>query len=229
MTTSDRGPGERVVGYLTSRKHLAGTAGGLVGVGLALTGMSGRLWPAVVAALYGAGALAAPPDPSPRAHAESLIREAAEEAGRLRRDLDRIVARVRAAEAELPPGTPETVERIAGRLTGVLSHPAALAGPDVLHVLSTTIRKDLRGAVAGYLDLPGPQRDRPLPTGRTAGEELAHQLGLLEGYVESTADQVFSAHTRDIVDLTAYLEARDGRPASRELDLSRDSGDDGTG
>lgn len=208
--------------YLTSRKHLAGTVGGLTGVALALTGASGRLWPAVVAGLYGAGALAAPPDPNPRAHVERLVREAAEEAGRLRGELDRIAERVRAAEGELPPGAPDAFARIADRLAGMLRHPSALAGPDVLHVLSTTIRKDLRAAVTGYLDLPDFQRGRPLPTGRTAAEELTRQLGLLEEYVASTADQVFSAHTRDIVDLTTYLETRAGRPPSPELDLSRD-------
>jgi hypothetical protein len=204
---------ERVVGYLTSRKHLAGTVGGLAGVGLALTGASGRLWPAVVAGLYGVGALAAPPDPSPRAHVEELLRHAAEEAGRLRRDLDRLGGRVRAAGTELPPGALDSFARIEDRLAGTLGHPGALAEPEVLHVLSTTIGKDLPASVSGYLDLPRFQRSRALPSGRTPGDELTRQLTLLEEYVTSTADQVFSSHTRDIVDLTTYLETRTPTPS----------------
>jgi hypothetical protein len=222
VTTSDQSLGSRAVAYLTSRKHLAGTVGGLAGVGLALTGASGRLWPAVVAGLYGVGALAAPPDPSPRAHVEELLRHAAEQAGRLRRDLDTLGERVRAAGGDLPPGALDRFTRIEDRLAGTLGHPGALADPDVLHVLSTTIGKDLPSAVAGYLDLPAFQRRRVLPNGRTAGEELSRQLALLEEYVTSTADHVFSAHTRDIVDLTTYLERR--APAG-ELDLSDDPSD----
>jgi hypothetical protein len=224
VTTSDRPLGARIEDYLTSRKHMAGTVGGLAGVGLALTGVSGPLWPLVVAGLYGVGALAAPPGRSSRARR----REAAAEASRLRNDLDRLAYRVRVAGRELPAEASDAFARIADRLGAMLGHATTLAEPEVLHVLSTTIGKDLHAAIAGYLDLPELQRHRPLPTGRLAGEELTHQLALMEeyvtkmeAYVTSTADEVFSDQLDGIVSLTMWLEARQSLE-SHELDLSRD-------
>jgi hypothetical protein len=79
-------------------------------VGLALAGLGGPLWPVVVAALYAAGALAAPSDPAPA-------------------------------------------------------------------------------------------------IGRKPGEELLHQLDLLDDYVTVTSQRVFSSHTQEIVDFSAYLES----------------------
>jgi hypothetical protein len=72
-------------------------------------------------------------------------------------------------------------------------------------------------------DLPRFQRDRALPSGGgTPGDELTRQLALLKEYVTSTADQVFSSHTRHIVDLTTYLETRTPTPHAPppDLDLS---------
>jgi hypothetical protein len=217
VATSDHdgggGPGERALRYLTSRKHLAGTAGGLVGVGLALAGMGGPLWPLVVGGLYAAGALAAPTDPPPLDAARQLLAHAAEEAARLQGDLAGIAGRVHAAAGQLPPGTGESFGRVESKLADMLGHPNALADPEVLHVLSTTVRKDLDQIVGTYLALPTHLRDRALPArDRTAGEELLHQLGLLDGYLTETSGHLFRSHTQDIVNLSTYLESRGPSP-----------------
>ena len=173
MATSD-GPGERALRYLTSRKHLVGTAGGLVGVSLAFAG------------LY-----------------------AAEEATRLRADLAGIAERVHAAAGELPPGSSESFGRVESKLADMLGHPNALADSEVLHVLSTTVRKDLDQIVGTYLALPTHLRGRTLPArDRTAGEELLHQLRLLDDYLTETSRHLFRSHTQDIVNLITYLESR---------------------
>jgi hypothetical protein len=57
VATSRRG----LLRYLYSNKNLAGSAGGLAGLGLYFTGVVGELWPLVVAGLYGVGALVTPP------------------------------------------------------------------------------------------------------------------------------------------------------------------------
>ncbi|MER7579145.1 hypothetical protein [Kitasatospora sp. NPDC097691] len=68
MATSD-GPARRVGQYLNSAKNWAGLGGAAVGTTLHEFGLGGGLWPGVVAALYGVGALVAPgrrpgpPDP----------------------------------------------------------------------------------------------------------------------------------------------------------------------
>ncbi|MFF4379064.1 hypothetical protein [Kitasatospora sp. NPDC001547] len=64
MATSD-GFGSRVLRYLESARNLVGCAGGAAGLGLHFAGLGGAWWPAVVAGLYGAGALLTPA-PGPR-------------------------------------------------------------------------------------------------------------------------------------------------------------------
>ncbi|MFJ4595179.1 MULTISPECIES: hypothetical protein [unclassified Kitasatospora] len=59
MATSD-GFGRRVLRYLESARNLVGCGGGAVGLGLHFAGLGGAWWPAVVAGLYGAGALLTP-------------------------------------------------------------------------------------------------------------------------------------------------------------------------
>ncbi|MFF7989782.1 hypothetical protein ACFZDG_08345 [Kitasatospora xanthocidica] len=59
MATSD-GPVRQPWRYLGSNKNWAGLAGAAVGAGLHQIGLGGNLWPGVVAALYGVGALVMP-------------------------------------------------------------------------------------------------------------------------------------------------------------------------
>lgn len=203
------GSRDRALGYLTSRKHLAGTAGGLVGVGLTLGGITGPLWPAVVGGLYAAGALLAPPERSPTDVVRALLHASATEAAELREDLGQVARQVRSAREQLPEGAFERFEHLEGKLIDMLGHPNALADPEVLHLLSTTIRKDLDQIVTGYLALPVHLRERELTDlGRTPERELVHQLGLLDDYVTGTSEHVFRSHTQDIVNLSDYLEDR---------------------
>lgn len=215
MATSDRRVAERAHRYFVSRKHLAGTAGGLAGVALSLSGVAGPLWPVVVVALYAAAALAAPSDRPPGDYVRQLLASSAEEAAALVEELDRIRRCVRDAEAELPAGVPDRVDEIERKLAGMLAHPNVLADPDVLHVMSTTIRKDLDRIVATYLALPSHLRDRPIPSGdRTPADELARQLCLLDDYVSVTSERIFSSQTRDIAHLGDYLERRNQQERS---------------
>jgi hypothetical protein len=218
VATSDARVVERLGRYLVSRKHLAGTAGALVGVGLALGSVAGPLWPVVVVGLYGAGALAAPSDRQPADVVRQLLESAARDAAALIEALDCNAQRVRCAGAELPAGVPALFEQIEQKLSAMLAHPNVLADPDVLHVISMTIRKDLDRIVGAYLALPAHLRDRRIPSGgRTPADELVSQLRLLDDYVSVTSERVFSSQTRDIADLSDYLERRN-RQASSELE-----------
>jgi hypothetical protein len=218
VATSDERPSEPLRRYLVSRKHLVGTAGGLVGVTLALGGVAGPLWPVVVMGLYAAGALAAPSDRQPAEVVRQLLASAAQDAAALIEDLDRIDQCVRCAEAELPAAVPPLFEQIEQKLSALLAHPNVLAAPEVLHVISTTIRKDLDQIVGAYLALPAHLRHRPITmAGQTPDDELVLQLRLLDEYVSITSERVFSSHTRDIADLSEYLERRN-RQAPSELE-----------
>lgn len=87
----------RLLGFLESRKNLTGSACGIAGLALTFAGVAGPYWPVVVAGLYGAGALIAPPErpalpdfPDPSAQLEQLRADF----GKLREYLDGV---------ELPP------------------------------------------------------------------------------------------------------------------------------
>jgi hypothetical protein len=69
----------RFIGFLESRKNLTGSACGIAGLALTFTGLAGPYWPVVVAGLYGAGALIAPPE----RHLERQLTLLQEESDRL--------------------------------------------------------------------------------------------------------------------------------------------------
>src|SRR4051794_11217802 len=87
-----------MVDYLGSTKNLVGSICGLLGLGLFLTGVAGAYWPFVVAGLYAAGALAAPPE-----KVTLVLEDASAETGRLAADLDRLVERVAEHAGRMPP------------------------------------------------------------------------------------------------------------------------------
>ncbi|MFI9326408.1 hypothetical protein ACIGZJ_02550 [Kitasatospora sp. NPDC052868] len=77
MATSSSG-GRRVLGYLESARNLVGCTAGAGGLVLHFLGMGGRWWPAVVVALYGAGALLTPsrrPSPGTALPARPVVPE----------------------------------------------------------------------------------------------------------------------------------------------------------
>ncbi|WP_306327296.1 hypothetical protein [Streptomyces venezuelae] len=139
MATSDR-----LLGYAGSRKNLTGCVCGLAGVGVTLTGAAGALWPLVVAGLYAAGALIAPPErpDSP---------EFAEEGDRLdgvRADFATL--RGYLAEVELPEAARRAVTALEALVEALLA-PGWVTDPEHLHVLARAVRQDLPEAVDTFV------------------------------------------------------------------------------
>ncbi|GGZ76798.1 hypothetical protein GCM10010371_40670 [Streptomyces subrutilus] len=194
----------RVLGYLESKKNLAGSACGVAGVALALAGSAGPYWPAVVAGLYGAGALIAPPERV----APPRYPDAAERLGAVREDLGRLRAYV--ARAELPPTA-------AGTLAGLLERYAALldpgwaadvlgAEPEAVHVLSRAIRADVPECVDAYHRTRW--WTRITPGGASPERELERQLAALYEEAEGVAAALREAEARRQRTHTTYLEDR---------------------
>ncbi|MFE7774025.1 hypothetical protein ACFU5O_09000 [Streptomyces sp. NPDC057445] len=199
MATSDR-----VLGYLESRKNLAGSALGLAGLGLTFAGVAGAYWPVVVAGLYGAGALIAPPE-RPRAPG---FPEPAEQLDELRGDLGRLRAYL--AEVDLPPAA-------AGRLTELDALLAALLEPgwvadalaadaEAVHALSRAIRQDLPESVDTYTRTRWWTRLNP--GSEPPERHLERQLGLLHAEAESLASALREQEARRQQTHTRYLEDR---------------------
>ncbi|MGW5639299.1 hypothetical protein [Streptomyces sp. NPDC003832] len=192
--------------FLESRKNIAGSVCGLAGLGLTFTGVAGPYWPVVVAGLYGAGALIAPPErpappdfPDPTAQLDEL-----------RADFDKLGAYL--AEVELSPAA-------AGRLTELTDLLTALLAPgwatrllaqdaEGLHTLSRAVRQDLPEAVDSYLRARWWTRLAP---GQEPPERhLERQLGVLRQEAESLAAALRDAEARRQETHTRYLEDRGG-------------------
>lgn len=193
----------RALAYLESRKNLAGSAGGVAGLLLTFTGVAGPYWPVVVAGLYGAGALIAPPErpalpdfPDPSAQLDEV-----------RADFERL--RDYLADAELPPAA-------RGRLTGLTELLEALLDPgwvteiaqdpDAVHVLSRAVRRDVPEAVDAYVRTRWWTRLAP---GQEPPEQhLVRQLELLHAEAERLAQGLRETEARRQESHTRYLEDR---------------------
>ncbi|MFG3659956.1 hypothetical protein [Streptomyces sp. NPDC047706] len=194
----------RALTYLESRKNLTGCACGLLGLVLTFTGVAGPYWPVVVAGLYGAGALIAPPErpalpdfPDPSAQLDELRRDF----GRLRGYL---------TEVELPPGA-------SGRLAGLTDLLAALLepgwvaevlaqDPEGVHALSRAVRQDVPEAVDAFVRTRWWHRMTP---GQEPPERhLERQLTLLHEEAERLAANLRETEARRQESHTRYLEDR---------------------
>ncbi|MEU7071903.1 prefoldin domain-containing protein [Streptomyces narbonensis] len=143
MATSDRLP-SRLLRYAESRKNLTGCAAGLVGLGITLTGAAGALWPLVVAGLYAAGALIAPPERPDTPHFPS----ADEQLDALRADFTKL--RGYLAEVELPSALRERLTALDTLIEALLA-PGWVSDPEHLHVLARAVRLDVPEAVDTFV------------------------------------------------------------------------------
>ncbi len=116
----------------------------MAGLGLTLAGAAGAYWPLVVAGLYGAGALIAPPErtaPPPF--------DPREELGVLRGDFGRL--REYADAVELPAQARDTLEELLGLYAALLEPgwvaDVLAADPEAVHAVSRAVRQDVPESV----------------------------------------------------------------------------------
>lgn len=193
--------------YLESRKNLTGSACGLVGLALTFAGVAGPYWPVVVAGLYGAGALIAPPErpplpdfPDPSAQLEELRGDF----GRLREYLGGV---------ELPPAAAGRLTELTELLTALLD-PGWIAevlaqDPECLHALSRAVRQDIPEAVDTFVRTRW--WTRLTPGTEPPERHLERQLTMLHEEADRLAAALREAEARRQESHTRYLEDR-GRP-----------------
>ncbi|MFA7764998.1 hypothetical protein [Streptomyces sp. NRRL S-448] len=193
----------RVLTYLESKKNLAGSACGVAGLALTLAGVAGAYWPVVVAGLYGAGALIAPPErtvPPPF--------DPREELGVLREDFGRL--REYVAEVELPSGAGEALAALL-ELYGALLEPGWVADvlvtdPEAVHAVSRAVRQDVPESVDAYNRTRW--WSRMTPGGESPERHLERQLGLLCEEAQRVTAGLHEVEARRQQTHTAYLEER---------------------
>ncbi|PWS49176.1 hypothetical protein DKT74_01405 [Streptomyces sp. ZEA17I] len=194
----------RALAYLESAKNLTGSACALAGLALTFTGLAGAYWPVVVAGLYGAGALVAPPTrpPAPR------FPDPASPLDGLRKDVTTLRAYL--AQVELPPAAIERLGPLGELLDGLLTpgwvSEALAQNPEGIHVLARAVHRDLPESVDTYVRTRWWTRMAP---GRQDPEEqLVRQLALLHGEVEELVAGLREAEEIRQQTHTRYLEDR---------------------
>ncbi|MGX1367774.1 hypothetical protein RKD19_003133 [Streptomyces canus] len=193
--------------YLESRKNLAGSACGLAGLALTFAGVAGPYWPVVVAGLYGAGALIAPPErvappdfPAPSAQLD----EVRADFEKLRAFLTDIELSVTAA-ARLR----ELTELLSALLDRTWSAQLLAHDPEGVHALSRIVRRDLPEAVDSFARTRWWTRMTP---GTQSPElHLEQQLGLMRKDAEHLAASLRDSEARRQETHTRYLEERSDR------------------
>ncbi|WP_030764599.1 hypothetical protein [Streptomyces sp. NRRL F-2664] len=201
MATSRRAAG--VLRYLESKKNLAGCACGVAGLALTLAGAAGAYWPVVVAGLYGAGALLAPPErTAPPAF------DPREELGVLREDFRRL--REYVAEVEVPAGPGEALAQLL-ELYGALLEPGWVADvlvtdPEAVHAVSRGVRQDVPESVDAYHRTRW--WSRMAPGGDSPERHLERQLGLLREEARRVTAGLHEVEARRQQTHTTYLEER---------------------
>ncbi|MFJ2629285.1 hypothetical protein ACIO6T_39490 [Streptomyces sp. NPDC087532] len=194
----------RVLAYVESRKNLTGSACGIVGLALTYTGLAGAYWPVVVAGLYGAGALIAPPErppapdfPDPSSRLDALR----DDFGTLRAYLD---------EVELPPAAAgrltELTELLAGLLAPGWVSQALATDPEGVHALSRAVHQDIPESVDTFVRTRW--WTRIAPGTEPPERHLERQLALLYREAEALATALREAETRRQQTHTRYLEDR---------------------
>ncbi|MFJ9032144.1 hypothetical protein ACIRQP_27185 [Streptomyces sp. NPDC102274] len=194
----------RFLGYVESRKNLTGSAAGLAGLALTFTGLAGAYWPVVVAGLYGAGALLAPPE---RPEAPPFT-DPSEQLDELRGDFEQLMSYL--GEVDLPPAA-------AGRLTELTETLAALlepgwvtdalaVDPEAVHTLSRAVRQDIPESVDTFVRTRWWTRLQP---GTEPPERhLERQLTVLYDEARALATALREAESRRQETHTRYLEER---------------------
>jgi len=181
------------VRYLTSRKHLAGSAMALLGAGLAVIDPVGPQGILLVVGFYLAGALATPGAPSvsrfgfdPRRVQRTLTEKITAVSGRLPPE---VMTRLRGIELAIR-------SEILPRLDGLP------LGSAELYLVERTACEYLPTAIDAYLRLPpGYVSSQPGSHGRTALAVLLEELDLLEAEMRSVASAV---HRADMDRLLAH-------------------------
>ncbi|NEA99655.1 hypothetical protein [Streptomyces sp. SID13726] len=193
--------------YLESRKNITGSACGLVGLVLTFTGVAGPYWPVVVAGLYGAGALIAPPErPAPPAFPDpsAQLDEVRTDFEKLQTYLTDIDLSVTAA-ARLR----ELTELLSALLDRGWSTELLAQDPEGVHALSRIVRRDLPEAVDSFARTRWWTRMTP---GTESPElHLEQQLSLMKKDAEHLAKGLRDTEARRQETHTRYLEERSGQ------------------
>jgi hypothetical protein len=201
--------------WVGSSKNIVGSLLGAAAIGAQLTIGLGQLWPLIVAASYGVGALVAPRD---RVDLRLGITAGAS-AEQLEAQLKVLRRSMRAEASRLPDDANAIFGRILDNLDVVVARWDELAiAPDQSHVVVQMITDYLPTSIQTYLNLPRTYALSARVEGRkTAHEELVDQLGILENESGRIRDAVLAKGVDALSDQSRFLREKFSKSS---LDLS---------
>jgi hypothetical protein len=211
VVTSSRTPTEgdirrrRLLIYLYSTKNIAGSALALVGLVLFFTGIIGSfVWPFVVIALYGAGALIAP------GGGKYDLTSSSFDANDVRQALSK---QLNTIHGKVPAEIEAKVQSINDTILGILPHYGEFpAGSPDLFVVGRTATDYLPRALQSYLNLPRVYATtHPVAGGKTSEQVLSDQLDLLGSKLNDVADAVHKKDSDALLANGRFLEEKFGK------------------
>lgn len=215
MATSSGGFWRSAAGrWLGSSKNILGSALGAGAIAAQLLVGLGPLWPLIVAASYGVGALVAPRDQVDL----RLGIGAGASATQLGEQLRLLRRSMRGEARRLPDDANAVLGRILDALDEIVARWQELASsPDQSHVVEQMILDYLPTSVQTYLNLPRTYALQTRVNGRkTAHEELLDQLAILETESTRIRGAIYARDVEALSDQSRFLRDKFGRSA---LDL----------
>ena len=190
--------------FLYSGRNIAGCALALGGLGLYFFGVIHSGWGAIVAGLYGVGALG-----WPRSELADKIEQTELASETLAQQVSTLIDRV---SSRLPKESLEVLRGIQATLTELLPRldelreRGAISSKDSFTVVET-VRRYLPDTLGAYLRLPRLYAQvQALQDGRTASQTLRDQLSTLNASLKEVAANAFAGDAEALVSNGRFLQ-----------------------
>lgn len=196
--------GQRLMLYLYSTRNIVGCLLAIGGLGLYFGGVIDAYWWAIVAGLYGAGALGWPrSDLAETAERTELSTELL--AQQVRKLVDSVARGLPKDALDLLHSIQATLTELLPRLQE-LRDRGILSAKDSFTVLET-VRRYLPDTLGAYLRLPKLYAQmQPLADGRTASQTLLDQLKVLDSSLKDVSKSAFAGDAETLVTNGQFLQ-----------------------
>ena len=196
--------GQRLMLFLSGNGNIAGCLLAMGGLGLFFAGIIHAFWWAIVAGLYGVGALGWP---------RNTLAGSAQQTGI---STELLARQVRKLVNDAARGLPKeslnvlysiqfTLEEILPRLKEMRDR--GVISPKDSFTVAETVRRYLPDTLAAYLRLPiHYARMQPLADGRTASQTLFDQLRVLDSSLKDIAQSAFAGDAEALVTNGRFLQ-----------------------
>ncbi|HEY1496845.1 MAG TPA: hypothetical protein VGF49_19960 [Candidatus Solibacter sp.] len=195
---------QRLQLYLYSTRNIVGCLLALGGLGLFFGGIIHAWWWAIVAGLYGGGALG-----WPKSNLATTAEQTELSADMLAQQVRKLVESVAQG---LPKDSLERLRNIQGTLTELLPRLQELRERGIISARDSftvieTVRRYLPDTLGAYLRLPRLYAQmQPLADGRTASQTLLTQLTVLDTSLKDVAKSAFAGDAETLVTNGQFLQ-----------------------